>query len=94
MLHKLINLMGVVLPVMRYHGKNRGKILALIGSGCINIFAYVRLVLAVITLASHYRNIPWFSGWVYQEKPIAVVLLKTPGFWGFLAGCVLLFVVG
>ena len=52
------------------------------------------MVIAVIILASHYRKIPWFSGWVYQEKSIAVTLLKAPGFWGFLAGCVLLFVIG
>ena len=94
MLHMLINLMGGVLPIMMSHGMDSGNILALIGYGCINIFAYVSMVIAVIILASHYRKIPWFSGWVYQEKPLAVILLKTPGFWGFLAGCVLLFVIG
>ena len=65
----LINLMGGVLPIMISHGMDSGNILALIGYGCINIFAYVSMV-------------------------IAVILLKTPGFWGFLAGCVLLFVIG
>ena len=79
---------------MMSHGMDSGNILALIGYGCINLFAYVSMVIAVIIRASHYRKIPWFSGWVYQEKPIAVILLKTPGFWGFLAGCILLFVIG
>lgn len=94
MLHMLINLMGGVLPVVLSHGMDSGNMLSLIGYGCLNIFAYVSMVIAVIMLASHYRQIPWFSGWIYQEEPIAVTFLKTPGFWVFLAGCVLLFVIG
>ncbi len=91
LLHMLINLMGGVLPVILSDGIKQGSLLAMIGSGCLDIFAYVSMVIAVIILASCYRKLPWFSGWVYREEPIAVTILKTPSFWVFLAGCVLMF---
>lgn len=94
MLHMLINLLGGVFPVVLSRGIDSGNILSLIGYGCLNISAYVSMVIAVIMLASHCRQIPWFSGWVYREESIAVTFLKTPGFWAFLAGCALLFVIG
>lgn len=91
LLHMLINLMGGVLPVILSGGIDRGSLLATIGYVCLNVFAYVSMVIAVILFASCYRKLSWFSGWVYREEPIAVTFLKTPGFWVLLAGCVLLF---
>ena len=44
-----------------------GNLFAFLGYGCLNIFAYVSMVIAVIILASHYRQIHWFSGWVRRE---------------------------
>ncbi len=94
LLHMCINLTGGVLPVVLSRAADAGSILALLGSGCLNIFAYVSMVLAVILLASYYRKIPWFTGWVYREESMAVTCLKAPGFWAFLAASVLLFLLG
>ncbi len=71
-----------------------GNLFAFLGYGFLNIFAYVSMVIAVILLASHYRQIHWFSGWVYREENMALTCLKAPGFWFFLAGSVLLFLLG
>ena len=43
-------------------------------------FAYVSMVIAVIILASHYRQIHWFSGWVRREENMVLTCLKAPGF--------------
>ena len=94
LMHMCINLMGGVLPVLLSRASDAGSILAFLGYGFLNIFSYVSMVIAVILLASHYRQIPWFTGWVYREESMAVTCLKAPGFWAFLAGCVLLFLIG
>ncbi len=91
MMHMMVNFMGGVIPVLLSKGIDKGSLLAMIGSGLLNIFAYVSLVIAVIMLASCYRKLSWFSGWVYRKEPIVLTFLKTPGFWLFLAGCGLMF---
>ena len=93
-LHMLINLMGGVLPMVLSQGSEAGNLFAFLGYGFLNIFAYVSMVISVILLASHYRQIPWFSGWGFRREPMLVTCLKAPGFWAFLAGSVLLFVFG
>lgn len=93
-LHMAINLLGGVLPVVLSKGTDAGNLFAFLGYGCLNIFAYVSMVVSVILLASHYHQITWFSGWVYRKEPMAVTCLKAPGFWAFLAGSVLLFLLG
>lgn len=93
-LHMAINLLGGVLPMLLSRGADAGNLFAFLGYGCLNIFAYVSMVIAVILLASHYRQIPWFSGWVQREEPMVMTCLKAPGFWAFLAGSVVLFLLG
>ena len=93
-MHMLINLLGGVLPVVLSRSADAGNLFAFLGYGFLNIFAYVSMVIAVILLASHYRQIHWFSGWVYREENMALTCLKAPGFWFFLAGSVLLFLLG
>ena len=93
-MHMLINLLGGVLPVVLSRSSDAGNLFAFLGYGCLNIFAYVSMVIAVIILASHYRQIHWFSGWVRREENMVLTCLKAPGFWFFLAGSVLLFLIG
>lgn len=94
LLHMCINLLGGVLPVLLSRGVEAGNVFAFLVYGLLNLFAYVSMVLAVIVLASYYRRISWFSGWVYREEPMVETCLKAPGFWAFLVGSFLLFFLG
>ncbi|RHP45300.1 CPBP family intramembrane metalloprotease [Clostridium sp. OM02-18AC] len=93
-LHMCINFLGGVLPVVLSRAADSGNLFAYLGYGALNLFAYVAMVIAVILFVSHYKRISWFSGWVYQEEPMGITCLKSPGFWVFLAGCILLFLFG
>ena len=66
-MHMLINLLGGVC-LWYYPEAQMREICSHFWIWMPEHFAYVSMVIAVIILASHYRQIHWFSGWVRRKK--------------------------
>ncbi len=97
LLHMLINMVGGVLPVVFMQAMGEFSVEAafsVLGIMLLGVLMLGTMLGAIVLTCIYARRLAWFTGWVpVPERGFWRSVLTAPGVIGFLAVCVMMFLL-
>ncbi len=91
LLHMVINIMGGPVLLLLIRGMESEALWAYLGVMVLGLMILASMIASVTIFFLYLRDLTWFPAWKHPQRGFLRTLLRAPGIWAFIAGCMLAF---